>query len=319
MVEVILNDSLERGVEYALTVSGMRDCEGSPLSDSSTHIFLPERQDILVNEILFNPKTGGSDFVELYNTSNVPIDLRNWSLMYFGTSGDSLFKPISEKSYVLYPSEFVVLSEDSINIRWNYPGSENSLFIEMDLPTYSNSSGTVILLDPLRSEMDYFEYNEDMHLELITDPKGVSLERTTYAKGENSDNNWHSASFVVGFATPGYANSQLVNSISDIGILTLEPSTFSPNNDGYKDVVSIGYSFDQGDYIGTVTIHYSTGEMARTLVNNQSLGTEGTLFWDGTDANGEILSTGMYIVMMRVYTLENEAQIFKKVVVLAQP
>jgi hypothetical protein len=318
-MEVILNDSLERGVEYALTVSGMRDCEGSSLSDSSTHIFLPERQDILVNEILFNPKTGGSDFVELYNTSNVPIDLRNWSLMYFGTSGDSLFKPISDKSFVLYPSQFVVLSEDSINIRWNYPESVQSLFVEMDLPTYSNTSGTVILLDPLRSEMDYFEYNEDMHLELITDPKGVSLERTTYAKGENSANNWHSASSVAGYATPGYVNSQWINLANNSESLVVEPSTFSPNNDGYKDLVSIGYSFDHSDFIGTVTIHYSTGEWARTLVNNQSLGAEGTLFWDGTDANGEILSTGMYIVMMRVYTLENEAQIFKKVVVLAQP
>ena len=103
------------------------------------------------------------------------------------------------------------------------------------------------------------------------------------------------------------------------GNVTVSPKTFSPNNDGYKDVLSIAYQFKSEGYVATVTIHNADGQLINTLINNQSVGIEGAFQWDGINDNGELMPTGMYIVMMRVFDLENNQQVFKNVAVLAMP
>ena len=35
----------------------------------------PKYRDIIINELLFNPEEGGSDFIEVYNNSSNPFDL----------------------------------------------------------------------------------------------------------------------------------------------------------------------------------------------------------------------------------------------------
>ncbi len=311
---------METGKLYKILLSGLQDCEGKGLAnDSFAMAYYPKYQDLLLNEVLFNPKPGGSDFIELYNTTEFEIDVRNWTLMYLNNSGDSAHKLISNTSKIIQPNSFLVLSEDSLNIQYNYPNYQNGVFLEMDLPTYSNTEGTITVLNQLDELNDQFLYNEEMHLEIITDPKGVSLERTNYFPGPNSSNNWHSAASSIGYATPGYTNSQFVSIQNTQNNLTLNPKTFSPNNDGYHDILSIQVAFNQTDFIGTLSIHTSNGILVNTLINNQSIGTINTFFWDGTNAHGELMPTGMYIVMLRVYDLDNNQQIFKDVTILALP
>src|SRR5699024_2695675 len=62
---------------YQYTLSGFSDCSGN--SGSYTGFFVlpqtPKKGDLIINEILFNPPTGGSDFVEVYNHSKKYISL----------------------------------------------------------------------------------------------------------------------------------------------------------------------------------------------------------------------------------------------------
>jgi gliding motility-associated-like protein len=189
----------------------------------------------------------------------------------------------------------------------------------MDLPTYSNSEGEVILLNQMGLLNDFFAYNEEMHFELITEVKGVTLERINYQLGDNSDQNWHSASSTSGYATPGFQNSQYLKGNTANGEVTVLPKTFSPNNDGYKDNTSISYLFENGENVATVSIHNDQGQLIKTLINNQSIGSSGEITWDGTNERNEILPTGMYIIVFRTFDLENNQSIFKNVVVLALP
>ena len=319
IVYVSVSPDFETGEEYTVTALNILDCRGNHLQDSTALIGLPSAQDMLINEVLFNPNTGGSDYVELYNTSNKNIDLKNWSLLYFNNSGDSAYKVISTDSYIVKPNTFIVLTEDSANIKFEYTNHGEGTFLTMDLPTYSNAEGVVTVLNQMGLVNDEFAYNEDMHLEIITDVKGVSLERINYNLGLNSSNNWHSAASTSGYGTPGIENSQYLNEEARSSEVTVSPKTFSPNNDGYQDVTSIHYNFDTSGFIATVSIHNDQGQLINTLVNNQSVDTTGEIIWDGTNDNNEIMPTGMYIVMFKVFNLDNEQHVYKNVVVLAMP
>ncbi|MGB0390312.1 MAG: lamin tail domain-containing protein [Salibacteraceae bacterium] len=319
VVILTVSPVLETETNYQITALNIQDCSGTSLLDSMAFVSLPNRQDIMINEVLFNPNTGGSDFVELYNTTSNNIDLKNWSLLYYNSSGDSAYKVVTESSYILKPQHFVVLTEDSGNIKFEYPNSANGVFLVTDLPTYSNSSGEVILLNQMGLLNDEFAYDESMHLEVITDPKGVSLERVNYLIGANTANNWHSAASSVGYATPGMENSQFNSGNPENSAVTVSPKTFTPNNDGYKDVTSINYEFNEAGFIATVTIHNDQGQLVNTLINNQSVESSGAVIWNGTNDNGEIMPTGMYIVMFRIFNLENKQSVYKNVVVLAMP
>ena len=311
--------ALEIGILYQLTTSNILDCTGESIGDSTAILSLPEAQSMLINEVLFNPNTGGSDYIELYNTSSSNIDLKNWSLLYYNSSGDSAYKVITETTYIVQPNQFVVLTEDSGNIQFEYPKHGEGTFLVMDLPTYSNSAGNVIVLNQMELLNDEFAYSEDMHFELITDPKGVSLERVNYIKGANTSQNWHSASSTSYYGTPGLENSQYVSGGDQNSEVTVNPKTFSPNLDGYKDITSISYQFNASEFVATVTVHNDQGQEVKMLMNNQSIDASGELTWDGTNSNNEVLPTGMYIVVFRIFNLENEQHVYKNVVVLAMP
>ena len=102
-VDLFLADTLTPNVLYTLTVSNIEDCPQNAIEDNNTAqfgILLPiEKGDIVLNEILFNPLTGGADYIELYNQSDKLLDL---STMYVGevyfeddvfASGDSIIVP----------------------------------------------------------------------------------------------------------------------------------------------------------------------------------------------------------------------------------
>jgi hypothetical protein len=59
--------------------------------------------------------------------------------------------------------------------------------------------------------------------------------------------------------------------------------------------------------------------LVKTLLNNQTIDANGELIWDGTNERSEILPTGMYIIMFRIFDLENNQLVYKNVAVLAMP
>ena len=88
--------------------------------------------------------------------------------------------------------------------------------------------------------------------------------------------NWHSASEKVGFATPGYKNSQDFTNPKSNGSVTIEPNIISPDNDGFQDVISINYKLDSPGFVASVSILDRNGRLIKKLVNNELLGSEGS-------------------------------------------
>jgi len=272
--------------------------------------------DFVINEVLFNPKTGGDDFVELYNRSNKILSLKRWAV----NNTDKLVnkKTIIDSEYLVYPNQYVGLTENINNISSNYPLTKIENFIEVsDLPSFNNDIDTVILIDVNNTTIDRFDYTEDMHFQLLNNDDGVSLERINPDGPSSDPNNFHSAAEAVGFATPGYENSQYFKSRAPSGKVNIDPETFSPDNDGLNDVLNITYQFDAPGYVANVTIYDRNGRQIKQVANNELLGNKGSFIWDGISDENQKARIGIYVLLFEAFNTDGDKELFKLPVVVA--
>jgi hypothetical protein len=311
---------------YQLTVSdSITDCTGNLIGATKTGRFAvpssADSLDIVVNEVLFNPLADGADFVELYNRSSKVIDLTK--LLFCSRDEDTYklkgFYQISDSGYLFFPSEYMLLTTDFSNIKQNYHVPDSALCIEMaTMPSLNDDKGYVVITDKVLHVIDGFVYSEDMHYPLLTSNEGVSLERVNFDQATNNSDNWHSASETSGFATPGYVNSQYSNDENKTDGLIVEPEIFSPDNDGYNDLLNISYHLDQAGFTANMNIFDSRGRLVRQLVKNSLLGIEGVLSWNGVNDEGQIAPIGIYIIYIELFNLNGKVRKYKKTCVLAR-
>lgn len=313
-IDIALGSALDTGEVYVLTATGDTDCSGNTGSSSRSFILpaSPKMRDIIINEVLFNPVTGGDDFIELYNNSSRTIDLFGYALADFQDDTISNNKSITAH-FILYPSEYVVVTEDSANIQSVYPSAVRGKFIQTDIPSYANSKGNVYLIQPNDSVSDFFNYTEDWHFALLNEVDGVSLERIDFDQETNLQSNWHSAAESVGFATPGYKNSQYFPGTITDEMVKIDPELFSPDNDGFEDVLSVTYSLDKPGYIGNITIYDVNGRIIKNLMQNELLAAKGRLTWDGISDNREKARIGAYVLFFEVFDTNGTVSAVKKV------
>ena len=323
LVHLTFATPFTNGGNYWLTVKNVKDTANNSISavvEPFTYLVLypPEQNDILINEVLFNPFVGGSDFVEIYNNSSKIINLEGWNLANLERDSIDNYQLISDTVRLMFPGEFVLLSKDVYNVSMEYLNSEETAFLKMDgFPSYNNDKGDVYLLAPSNQIIDYFHYDEKMHFSLINNPEGVSLERIHYDRPTNEVTNWHSAAEAVGYATPGFENSQFQKQNEGNEEIAVNPLTFSPDNDGVDDVVNISYRFPNAGFMGNVVVYDAKGRMVKKLIQNQLLSVKGSFSWDGVNDNDEKAGVGLYVVYMEVFDLEGNVESFKRTVVLA--
>lgn len=311
-------ENLTPGLVYSFELTGFEDCSGNQNSYEGTFV-LPQQADgdeIVINEILFNPLTSGSDFVELYNRSDKYIDLINWELAKYDDDTISSNKLI-EDNYIIAPDDYVVITTDSNFQIANYPFAKPGKFIQLpSLPTYTNDSSTVYLIF-FGDVIDKVSYSADWHFKLLQSDKGVSLERFDAFEPSNDENNWHSASETVGFATPGIKNSQAASPNSG-GTISLSSNSFSPDSDGFEDVLLITYEVDQPTMLGDLVIYDDMGRKVRTLFTSHLLGERGVIKWDGLRDDDNKASVGPYIILFEALNTDTGEKIaIRKVVTVA--
>jgi len=97
-IKASLSPALDAGIIYTLTIDALSDCSKNTRSSSSDFVlpFGARAGDIIINEVLFDPYAGGSDFVELYNRSNRAINLHG---LYLANEENGLIN--NEKSIEL--------------------------------------------------------------------------------------------------------------------------------------------------------------------------------------------------------------------------
>lgn len=288
---------------YTLEISSAADCWLN--SALLTGVFaLPESAvsgDVIINEILFNPVTGGSDWVELYNNSDKLIDLINWEIANYDNDTIDNNKLV-EEHYLLFPGEYVILCEDSLQVDMHYPTFIPGKAIELDLPTYSNDSGTVYLIHN-SGVMDKVSYSDEWHFKLLDDEDGKSLERIDPNGPSDDPNNWHTAAEQFEFGTPTVKNSQYYPAIQN-GDFSFTSNTVSPDNDGFEDVLQVNYQMVEPGLIADFTIYDDRGREIDKVLESELLGIEGTFVWDGVRSDNTKASIGVYVAVFEAWSMD---------------
>lgn len=320
---LLLNESLQESFPYSLTISGIYDCIGNEVVDKPVEFALPltpSPGDIKLSEVLFNPRVNGVDFVEIMNSSNYFLSIKNWALARISNSGLDEVEPISNRELIMKPGEYLVFTSDSDQLFNHYPKGEFSQFIEMNgFPTYANDTGNVILINAFGGIEERFFYDESYHYDLLNDVEGVSLERISYTSDANDSNSWRSASSQEGFATPGYLNSQQFTSHSTKGRVSIHPKVFIPGNSGSgRDFTTINYELDGPGKFANVIIYDQKGRVINDLANGILLSNSGFLRWDGVTNNGTMANMGYYLVLFEIYDITGNTEILKETVVVGR-
>jgi hypothetical protein len=256
--------------------------------------------------------------VEIYNNTQEIFDLKD----LFITSADDAdsltsVTQVSVESYLLFPEQYMVITEDANWVKQNYVEENPSWFVEVsNLPGYNDDEGRVVLVNALGERIDELHYNASWQFPLISNVETVSLERINPNAATQDSLNWHSAASTVGYGTPTYRNSQYTEpNVTDE--ITIAPEAFSPDEDGHDDVLSIGFQFDQPGYTANVRLFDSEGRQVRDLVRNALLSQSGVFTWDGITDQNEKARIGIYIVFVEVFNLNGNVKRYKKTCVVA--
>lgn len=322
-VNLKLNTPLAVNKVYTITANNVTDCAGNIIGLKNTAgvglSSVADSFDIVINEILFNPNSGGVDYVEIYNRSQKIIDAKQLYIANRNsTNVISSIQQLSTESILLFPKNFLVITEDPQIVMQQYVTTNPDAFIQLSsMPSFPDDKGDVIILNAQGKIVDEVIYSDKWHFALISNTEGVSLERIDY-NAASVQSNFHSAATSVGYGTPGYKNSQFRIDQQVQGEITVIPEIFSPDNDGIDDFATINYSFPSPGYVANITIFDASGRPVRYLEKNALSGIKGSYIWDGLGEKQQKLSQGIYIIYTEIFNTDGKKKQFKNTIVLAR-
>ena len=324
-VRLCFKESFNPNQIYLLKTSGViSDCAGN-IADStrSIRLAIPDsisKNEVVINEILPHPNPGGARFVELYNRSEKIVDLKEVALAGCDTSDQfhEALKPVTEKSFLLFPGEYALLTAGPGQIQEQYYCPYPERILKMtSFPTLDEDSGTVVLaMKDNQMVIDRVKYEKDYHYPLLSSTDGVSLERISADRSSSDDGNWHSAAETAGFATPTYQNSQWKEPGDTDQFVALSPEIFSPDNDGRDDFLSISFKTGEAGYAAAVNIFNSQGCLIRQLFSNTLIAPMATFSWDGFTDNRTKAPMGYYILFVELVRPDGKLMHWKKVAII---
>lgn len=295
--EVLLGTTqLDPGTIYSIELNNISTCFNAPLTAQTIKIGLPELaiyNDIVISEILFNPDQLGSDYIEIYNRSEKNIDVSKllWTSRNESGSLES-GKPLSEQPLIIFPNSYLVFCADTAWLKRSWTQAKN--YINRPIVNMNNDEDNIVLITKNATVIDEINYQEDWHFNELSDFENVALEKINL-NGKKEASNWTSAATSVNYGTPGYKNSNFQNSIETHKTFQLSYDVISPNMDGYHDQLVLNYNFKQSNWLVTIKVYNHLGQEMHVISNNELMGTNGQVIWDGF-TNLKTIPAGIYVL-----------------------
>lgn len=274
------------------------DCEhSSPLRiNSLLSITSYLKNDLVINEIMYDPLTISCEWIEFYNPTTKYQNLSGWRLKY----GINFLNLFDTCNYTINPGQYLVVAKDTtLYNRFNNlknPDPARKIIFGNNI-SLSNEGAILKVLDAKGNTIDSVAYSPKWHNSNLPDTKGYSLERINPLFNANDRSNWNSSASILG-GTPGSKNSIYTTSGVNNGSVSVSPNPFSPDYDGFEDFTIIKYKLKQNVSQLRVKVYDVKGRLVRTLLNNQLSGSEGQIIFDGKNDDGERLRIGIYILFI---------------------
>jgi hypothetical protein len=273
-----------------------------------------KRNDLVINEIMYDPVIGNNEFVEFLNLKKESLNIGGWSIE---DQHKNKYK-LSDSNFVIPPGAYFLMASDSSVIRsydlfsYNYKTilNESSLGLTAD---------ELILLKDLRGNViDSVYYSDKWHNKNFNNTKGRSLERINPFLNSNDRYNWNTCVDHNG-ATPGAKNSIYVINTKTNSSISVNPNPFSPDYDGFEDCTILNYTLMIPVSQVNIKIYDSKGRLVRALANNMASGSTGSVIFDGLGDDGLALRMGIYIIFLEALNSNTgQNEILKTTVVIAR-
>ncbi|MGK9475530.1 lamin tail domain-containing protein [Melioribacter sp. OK-6-Me] len=293
-------------VNWTLSLSPL----GSTPSSENSVSNLPHISDqqIVINEIMYEPDEINSEFIELYNNSDDTLQVGGLSI-----GGHNNLRIVNELT-LISPHQYFLIGNDSALT--DYYNTDAKLFVDKSF-SLPNSGAEIKIVDFYGNSIDSLFYSPGWHNPLINSTKNKSIERINPSISSNDAKNW-STSVDVSGATPGSRNSIYTSGVTTEEAITIYPNPFSPDNDGFEDFTTI--TIKQKNNIGLVRIRIfdSKGRPVKTLEESRPVGAETIIVYDGFDDNLKPLRAGIYILLIEIIDEGGHKTVFKKPLVSAR-
>ncbi|MEX0719853.1 MAG: lamin tail domain-containing protein [Balneolaceae bacterium] len=331
----------EDGENINIIFQNISDVKGNTRAETSVEVAQPiSARQLVINEIMFDPLANSDDnlpdqteYLELYNRADYAISLEGFFLhdepdennevrSIFPVS--SQFKWIPPKEYVLIYSENTATTFAESQLAKYFKAEDRdehfSIWINRSSLSLASSGDAIYLADSSGTIIDSVFYDESWQNPNLHSTKGIALERIDPDGPSDDNSNWSSSTNISG-GTPGWQNSifqQAGAGPLNTGI-TFTPNPFSPDDDGFDDILFINYKLDESDYLLRIRIFDRYGREVRELTDGKPAGFEGSLIWDGLTDSRRKNRVGIYIVLFEAYNSANGKNVtFKETVVLAR-
>lgn len=195
-------DAITEEIYHTLTINNIADFEGN-VSDKIYHTFLyykAKAYDIVINEIMADPSPPVGlpewEYIELYNTSDFPINLKGWKLTV--DASEFLF----EESIEIQPKDYLILChDDAVNLFLVFGSSKG--FISFKI---LNLGSDLALFDDRNHLISSVDFDVSWHSASYKEEGGWSLEQIDENNPCTGKLNWNSSVSGAG-GTPGKCNS----------------------------------------------------------------------------------------------------------------
>lgn len=195
-VTLIPERELADDTNYTITVEDLEDLFGNKtgMVSASVRFFdfgMAVPGDLVINEILYRPASGGFEFVEIFNRSNQTINLTGWQI-----SSENRNSVIQEQAYIR-AGDYAVLSQSGAEFQ-----PVNKLFQISSFPSFRVSGDAVTLRSPEGTVIDSLFYRPAWGGQVPDN----SLERRDPGAISTDPANWQSSRSDTG-SSPGEENS----------------------------------------------------------------------------------------------------------------
>lgn len=276
---------------FSLRASISTETDENRENDSQSMRLYASPSDVVVNEIMYRPNIGESEWIELVCRSELGCDLAGWTIRDSGGKR----RMISRTSLFVPAFCYLILAEDSVSFARTFPDCDAVVARpEGGLPALNDSgegefTDLVSIEDSSGCVVEYVTYKD-----LLGSERGRSIERVSMDACSSLEGGiWHRCAAESG-ATAGRENSVGGETKKGSKRLSISPNPFSSASGA---CALIEAHLSKGESGIRIRIFSLEGLEVKRLFGE--IGGASTVIcrWDGRDEASNLVPTGIYICL----------------------